>query len=284
MSVNIKIAGLAGRAPRPISWAYTGTFTTRDVTFMKREYLEIACLTGGILSLHGAGMFHFCTISGGGRSSAPENTENFSGGPGGGGAWLYNSYLWQDALIQTDYAVVIGAGAQTIDAVTGAGASSIGKLTTGNVGTAGNGGTGGGGGGNASSSTGRTGDANLKYPFWDTINFTAPFCAGGGGGGYYSASGGHKTGGAGGTNGGNGVNGGEAATTGGAGGYLGGGAGGNGGSTNAACTPGGDATFYGSGGGGGGGRGPSGNAYRNRSGEGYQGIVYIRILKEGLEP
>ncbi len=282
MSIRVNISDTHRISDVPIRWAYSGAHVARQVYFNARTYMEIACTGSGVFSFTGSGNCYVCLVGGGGRSSAPESTATPSGGPGGAGAYLYNHSFAIDDATQAAFAVEVGLGAQTVGAVTGAGASKFGALTTDTVGTEGDGGTGGGGGGNLNANRGGAGDGILKYPYGDTVNFASPHCGGGGGGGWYASGSSYCNGGAGGTNGGGGTDGTPTGYAGGAGGILGGGAGGNGGSTNAACTPGGDATTYGSGGGGGGGRGILGSAYRNRGGEGYQGIVYIRILKSTL--
>lgn len=121
------------------------------------------------------------------------------------------------------------------------------------------------------SDTDQYGDALHKYPFYDAAYFN-PHCGGGGAGGYYeTTSANRRNGGAGGTNGGNGTLGTTGGSSGGAAGNSSAGSGGSGSTPGA----GGDATYYGGGGGGGGYRDSSGAS--GKGGNGYAGVIWIRI-------
>ena len=189
------------------------------------------------------------------------------GGDGGAGAYLKNQVI--EAF--KSGSVVVGAGQ---------GVSSIADVSV-NAVSGRNGGTGGGG------PTGGTGDGISKYPFEDTgysLWAGKPHCGGGGQGAYasreFSDTGAGYSGGNGGTNGGNGypqASSWTSSPSGGVGGSYGGGNG-NGGE---GAGQGENATYYGSGAGG-------GLCYKHTDGKvllydggnGYQGIVYIRIPEE----
>ena len=121
------------------------------------------------------------------------------------------------------------------------------------------------------SDTDQYGDGLHKYPFYDAACFN-PHCGGGGAGGYYeTTSANRRNGGAGGTNGGNGTLGTTGGSSGGAAGNSSAGSGGSGSGPGA----GGDASYYGGAGGGGGYRDSTGTS--GKGGNGYAGVVWIRI-------
>ena len=244
-----------------LSITYTGTYTDYGMVTMSdgARYRLLAFTSSGTLSIEQPVNCEVCVVGGGANGAS-------AGGAGGAGGYLKNQAI-------TKYnggAVVVGA-AQA--------ASSVGEVSV-NAVSGKNGGTGAGG------KTAGTGDGISKYPFGDTgysLWAGKPHCAGGGAGGYSYRSGADEwdsySYGDGGSNGSNGSEQtfrrkyGTDNAPGGSGGLYGGGNGGN------ATSNGANATYYGSGAGGGG-------YYRyynddiSNGGNGYQGIVYIRIPED----
>ena len=244
-----------------LSITYTGAYTDYGMVTMSdgARYRLLAFTSSGTLSIEQPVNCEVCVVGGGANGAS-------AGGAGGAGGYLKNQAI-------TKYnggAVVVGA-AQA--------ASSVGEVSV-NAVSGKNGGTGAGG------KTAGTGDGISKYPFGDTgysLWAGKPHCAGGGAGGYSYRSGADAwdsySYGNGGSNGSNGSEQtfrrkyGTDNAPGGSGGLYGGGNGGN------ATSNGANATYYGSGAGGGG-------YYRyyndeiSNGGNGYQGIVYIRIPED----
>ena len=245
-----------------LSITYTGAHTDYGMVTMSdgARYRLLAFTASGTLSIEQPVNCEVCVVGGG--ANGAKATSN-GGGDGGAGAYLKN----QSVSAYNGGSVVVGAEQ---------GVSSIADVSV-NAVSGQNGGTGAGG------NTAGTGDGLSKYPFEDTgysLWAGKPHCAGGGNGTYeYKLNDGSikgYAGGNGGTNGGNGYRRGNYAPLppGGVGGSYGGGTGGDSTTMN-----GGNATYYGSGAGG-------GSFYYEQSGgasrigfggNGYQGIVYMRI-------
>ena len=237
-----------------LSITYTGAHTDYGMVTMSdgARYRLLAFTASGTLSIEQPVNCEVCVVGGGANGSKRSASE---GGDGGAGAYLKN----QSVSAYNGGPVVVGAR-QGVSSIAGVSVNAVsGK----------NGGTGAGG------KTAGTGDGISKYPFGDTgysLWAGKPHCAGGGQAATEVGFNGYK-GGDGGSNGGNGHPQGSnqvSKPSGGAGGSYGGGAGGSYGSS--ADEKGKNATYYGSGAGGGAG-------YSN-GGDGYQGIVYMRIPEE----
>ena len=257
---------------------YTGTMTDQIVLMSNVAYRLLTLTSSGTLTLSKSRKGDVWMVSGGARGTRY----------GGGGG--YTKQVAGVTLTGSMAAVVGAGGVYATDS--NPGKSTFLGNTTNAPGISGiqNGGSGGGGyGGNS----GGSGDGISKYPFGNAggaklkssgaiVSGTdKPHCGGGGGGGtednendrYYF-------GGAGGTNGGNGgtITNDSSGGDGGTGGDYGGGGGGTGVNDNA-FIHGKAATFYGSGGGGGGywinSKGT--RDLQGNGGDGYQGIIYIRI-------
>ena len=239
-----------------LSINYTGAHQDYGVVQMNDgDYRLLAFTSSGTLSIEQPVNCEVCVVGGGAYGTHD----------GGAGAYLKN----QSVSAYSGGSVVVGAEA---------GASSIADVSVNKV-SGKNGGTGAGG------YTAGTGDGISKYPFEDTgysLWAGKPHCAGGGQGAYVceTPQGDRQgyIGGDGGTNGGNGYPEGRNEVSYPYGGYGGTYGGGNGGSRAYGSGRGGNATYYGSGAGGGG-------YYENadhyvthsNGGDGYQGIVYMRI-------
>ena len=248
-----------------LSITYTGTHTDYGMVTMSdgARYRLLAFTSSGTLSIEQPVNCEVCVV-GGGANGAKATSSN--GGDGGAGAYLKN----QSVSAYNGGSVVVGARQ---------GVSSVADVSV-NAVSGQNGGTGA-GGHNAG-----TGDGISKYPFEDTgysLWAGKPHCGGGGQGAYGEPSDkpgydqGFK-GGDGGTNGGNGYPRGSNQVydpSGGVGGSYGGGPGGP---LHTIVATGVNATYYGSGGGGGRYRKKDdGTVKLYNGGNGYQGIVYIRI-------
>ena len=260
---------------------YTGTMTDQIVLMSNVAYRLLTLTSSGTLTLSKARKGDVWMVSGG------ANGTQYGGGGG------YTKQV-DGVTLTGSMAAVVGAGS-----VYATGSSRPGKSTfLGNTtnapdiswGVSLNGGSGGGGyRGNA----GGSGDGISKYPFGDAagaklkssgaivLGTDKPHCGGGGGGGVGdNESDPFYNGGDGGTNGGNGgtITNDSSGESGGAGGDYGGGEGGTGVNDNN-YIHGKAATFYGSGGGGGGYwtnlKGT--NNLQGNGGDGYQGIIYVRI-------
>lgn len=274
--------GVSPATNQPFSMSYTGTHTVSVVTLGVNSYDQWTLTGSGTLTIKGrekTGRVWLCGGGGGGSAGG-------SYGGAGGYTALDNYYSLKGRIQVTIGEGGRGATALGDDQATDGGDTVFGALTArgGGRGLVGGGGIGGTGGGKANLGTaGGTGDGVSKYPYGDTVNFLdRPHCAGGGGGGYEEGPSTtvtiRRTGGAGGTNGGASpaaptTN---TASTGGAGGAYGGGAG----SGATALAAGRNATYYGSGGGGGGGRSLNKTVTFTSGGNGYPGVVHIRILRE----
>lgn len=234
-----------------------------------KQYRLLEIKQSGTLSFNAAQLkkgirADVCIVSGGqggGRGGANH---------GGYGGRMLNLY----GLLLDDLSVVIGAGGA------GAASSNYGSLggqstlrrasDAGAMGPIPGVGTGGGRGGYSSSQGAyQFGDAIGKKPF-DDASYFSPHCGGGGGGAYSPGGGGNYTGGAGGTNGGDGAHRISVGSPQGQPGPAGDASAGAGGAYNAAGAA---ASYYGGGGGGG---GSNGTTDRN-GGNGYQGVVWVRI-------
>ena len=260
---------------------YTGTMTDQIVLMSNVAYRLLTLTSSGTLTLSKARKGDVWMVSGG------ANGTQYGGGGG------YTKQV-DGVTLTGSMAAVVGAGS-----VYATGSSRPGKSTfLGNTtnapdiswGVSLNGGSGGGGyRGNA----GGSGDGISKYPFGDAagaklkssgaivLGTDKPHCGGGGGGGVGdNESDRFYNGGAGGTNGGNGgtITNDSSGESGGAGGDYGGGEGGTGVNDNN-YIHGKAATFYGSGGGGGGywTNSKGTNNSQGNGGDGYQGIIYVRI-------
>lgn len=268
---------------------YTGTMTDQIVLMSNVAYRLLTLTSSGTLTMNKARKGDVWMVAGGNAGAYGE----YYGGAGG--------YSKQAAGVSfaanSGIAAVIGAGGKHVatrpsgtDTWFG-GKSSIGTTETAAPSSAGakacNGGTGGGGGGHYQDKTAGTGDGASKYPFGNSSGATLrstgalvsgtnePHSGGGAGGEVYDREDdSYAKGGAGGTNGGSG----GAGTNGTSGAASGGAKGGGNGGSESGTGMGGVATFYGSGGG-------AGSYYCDRHGEisrgsggdGYQGIIYIRI-------
>ena len=239
-----------------LSITYTGAHTDYGMVTMSdgARYRLLAFTASGTLSIEQPVNCEVCVVGGGANGSKATSYnggDGGDGGDGGAGAYLKN----QSVSAYNGGSVVVGAGQ---------GVSSIADVSV-NAVSGKNGGTGAGG------HTAGTGDGISKYPFEDTgysLWAGKPHCAGGGQGVEEHGENGF-TGGDGGTNGSNGYPGGRVIVSSpsrGEGGSYGGGTGGS-------ISNGENATYYGSGGGG----GVHNSDGDGLGGNGYQGIVYIRI-------
>ena len=246
-----------------LSITYTGAYTDYGMVTMSdgARYRLLAFTSSGTLSIEQPINCEVCVVGGGANGA---KAANGIGGAGGAGAYLKN----QSVSAYNGGSVVVGAGQ---------GVSSIADVSV-NAVSGKNGGTG------AGAHNAGTGDGISKYPFEDTgysLWSGKPHCAGGGQGAYeyrnaYGNIRGYN-GGNGGTNGSNGYPEGLNEIynpSSGVGGSYGGGVGGSHASYN-----GGNATYYGSGAGGGACYISNGTSYYN-GGNGYQGIVYMRIPED----
>lgn len=270
---------------------YTGTMTDQIVLMSNVAYRLLTLTSSGTLTLNKSRKVDVWMVAGGNAGAYGE----YYGGAGGYSDYTQNVTLRANSGISA----VVGAGGKRIatrptemsqDTWFG-GRSSLGAIGTKAPSSAGlkarDGGTGGGGGGSSTLPTAGTGNGWSKYPFENqsgaTLRSTGalvsgtnePHSGGGAGGEVYDREDdSYAKGGDGGTNGGSGGTR-KAGTSGAASGGAKGG--GNGGSE-AGSGSGGSATFYGSGGGAGSyycSRG--GEITRGMGGDGYQGIIYIRI-------
>jgi len=252
--------------------SYTGAYTMRNVTWNSRQYEEYQMTGSGTLTVTG-GPIAGCAVwlcGGGARGSTQPDCH------GGAGARAASN---TNAMLNGTYAVTVGAGSTSTAA---GGTSSLGTLlsATGgqNSGATQSGGT---GGGRCGAGTVFAGDGQTnKRPFNDTVNFPSVYCAGGGAGGYsdrINLPATYLRGGNGGTNGGSGAVGASVTSittaTPGTGGATGGGNGGNP-NTGAAGSAG---TTPGSGGGGGSRNAVVGGSTTQSPGNGYRGVVILRI-------
>ena len=282
---------------------YTGNYTDEEVTMSGEKFRLLTLTSSGTLTLSKDVDVDVWMI-GGGNGGADSDEGDGRGGGGGYSLFVRDIHTVRN----TGIPVVVGAGGtggfmtekwvededhedggKWVDVHTPAtvgGQSKFGSYATKLATVCANGGSG--GGASFGGQTAGTGDGVSKYPFEDSTYFEHPHGAGGGGGGYDNG----KTyvyynGGAGGSNGGNG---GKQESCGmgscvrSAGGNYGGGAGGRG-VHNTNDATGGNATYYGGGGGGGAisfwgmniGSGTSYSEYNYNGGNGYQGVVYVRI-------
>lgn len=255
---------------------YTGTMTDQIVLMSNVAYRLLTLTSSGTLTMNKARKGDVWTVSGGAMG-------NRYGG-GGGYTKQVNAITLTGSM-----AAVVGAGGYS-DGMTrsAAGKSSFAGAET-NAPVHNSYGNGGSGGGQYRSWTVGTGDGLSKYPFADTdgaklrstgsvvTGTNKPHSGGGGGGGSddreaetaYSGGNGGSNGSGGGSSKGGGTSGGE-------GGAYGGGDGGTG--DKSTDSNGKSATFYGCGGGGEGiYTNSSGREYNGQPGNGYQGIIYIRI-------
>lgn len=269
---------------------YTGTMTDQIVLMSNVAYRLLTLTSSGTLTFNKARKGDVWMVAGGNAGAYGE----YYGGAGGYSDYTKNVTFKANLGI----AAVVGAGGKKIatrptemsqDTWFG-GRSSLEAIGTKAPSSAGlkarDGGTGGGGGGSSTLPTAGTGNGWSKYPFENqsgaTLRATGavvsgtnePHSAGGGGGELRDKEyNNYAVGGNGGTNGGAG-----GARSGGSGHASGGVKGGGNGGANEAPYQGGNGTFYGSGGG-------AGSLYRTKSsgsrryvgGDGYQGIIYIRI-------
>ena len=248
-----------------LSITYTGAHTDYGMVTMSdgARYRLLAFTSSGTLSIEQPVNCEVCVVGGGANGAKAAGDR---GGDGGAGAYLKN----QSVSAYNGGSVVVGAGQ---------GVSSIADVSV-NAVSGKNGGTGAGG------QTAGTGDGISKYPFEDTgysLWAGKPHCGGGGQGAFATPIYGNPptgtSGGNGGTNGGNGyeqVNG-QSPPSGGVGGSYGGGKGNSG----EGAGQGENATYYGSGAGGGLCYEPKyDNFLYYNGGNGYQGIVYIRIPED----
>lgn len=252
---------------------YTGTMTDQIVLMSNVAYRLLTLTSSGTLTLSKSRKADVWMVSGGASG-------NIWGGGGG-----YTKQI-SAAVLSGSMAAVVGSGG-TIDGIS-AGKSSFAGTET-NAPARYNGGIGGSGGGQGYGNPAGTGDGLSKYPFADAggaklrntgvivAGTDKPHCGGGGGGGYDDEETGRFFGG--GNGGSNGSNGGDRRSGevgGGEGGAYGGGTGGV--SGRYSDRDGANATFYGSAGGGYGTYiASNGRDYVGSDGNGYQGIIYIRI-------
>lgn len=270
---------------------YTGTMTDQIVLMSNVAYRLLTLTSSGTLTLNKSRKVDVWMVAGGNAGAYGE----YYGGAGGYSGYTQNVTLRANLGI----AAVVGAGGKRIatrptemsqDTWFG-GRSSLEAIGTKAPSSAGlkarDGGTGGGGGGSSTLPTAGTGNGWSKYPFENqsgaTLRSTGalvsgtnePHSGGGAGGEMYDREDDfYAKGGAGGTNGGSG----RTRTAGTSGAASGGAKGGGNGGSEAGSGIGGSATFYGSGGGAGSyycSRG--GEITRGMGGDGYQGIIYIRI-------
>lgn len=248
---------------------YTGAYTDQlEVTMSGKKYRLLTLTGSGTLTVDAEVNADVWLCNGG-------NSGIGAGYEGGGGGY----FLRLDKVaLQKSTACIIGAGGHatnyTSGTAKGGGTTSFGEETPDtqpNGSNCKNGASGGGaGGGSAGSGCGQS-----TVPFEEASVFGV-HSAGGGGGANEDREINDKYGG--GTGGSNGANGGTrvgASNVGGTGGEKGGGKGGN------STSDGDDATFYGSGGGGGGYYcNRNGNETRSYPGDGYQGVIYVRIPYE----
>lgn len=253
-------AALAAVDVSALAIAYTGNMTDEIVTMGDgNQYRLLTLISSGTLSIPAEVKADVWLCGGGARGGGtPSDTATH----GGGGGYVNSAY---NQSIQNTVATVGAAS----------GASSFGGITA-NGATGANGGSGGGQGGYPWNSPKGTGAGVTTYPFGDTTYFAGkPHCAGGSGGSYESDDGGdYNRAGSGGSNGsdGSGTQY-QVAPTQVPGGLLGGGYGGK--TINGYSWDGGNASFYGSGGGG---RGLNWkDSFANNGGNGYQGVIYMRI-------
>ena len=267
---------------------YTGTMTDQIVLMSNVAYRLLTLTSSGTLTFNKARKGDVWMVAGGNAGAYGE----YYGGAGGYSDYTKNVTFKANLGI----AAVIGAGAKNVATVPNAnndtwfgGRSSLEAIGTKAPSSAGlrarDGGTGGGADARDNESAG-TGDGLSKYPFESqsgaTLRATGavvsgtnePHSAGGGGGELRDKEyNNYAVGGNGGTNGGAG-----GARSGGSGHASGGVKGGGNGGASEAPYQGGNGTFYGSGGG-------AGSLYRTKSsgsrryvgGDGYQGLIYIRI-------
>ena len=257
---------------------YTGDYTDQpDVVMSDGKTYRLLTLTGsGTLTLDASvkADVWLCAGGNGGRGSG------YHGGGGG-------NFVQSDGLqLELSTVCVVGAGGEATTS------TSFGELlaeqVTGTQQPSGTsryasacGASGGGAGGrgttlNASNRSGFGGGVST-VPFLDTENFD-PHSAGGGGGGLRDREkDDDNSGGAGGSDGSDGESRSGTGYDAGAGGEKGGGVGGKGSTSGAGS----DATFYGSGGGGGGYYTSTGGTNTGSAGgNGYQGVIYVRIPYE----
>lgn len=280
-NIKTKYTGISGVARKyfgsidvsKLSITYTGTMTDQIVEMSGTQYRLLTLTSSGTLTVDQEVNAEVWMCSGG--SSGKWASSGLTGGGGAGGFVASGN-----AVLFGNMAAIVGAGGKPINSkpyYSPGEASSFGGIVTsvnftggadeGYFGYGVSGGSGGGSGGTGYSAG--SGDGISKYPFNDSAYFPDPHCAGGGGAGYLLSAAPDLLfviGGGGGSNGGNGestIGISEGRFLGGAGGNKGGGEGGSGSSSKGS-----DATYYGSGGGGG---------NENYGGNGYQGVIYVRI-------
>ena len=260
---------------------YTGDYTDQaDVVMADGKTYRLLTLTGsGTLTIPEAvkADVWLCAGGNGGR------TGGYHGG--GGGNFVQSDGLQLDA--STVCTIGAGSSAATGSSNGFGGATTFGSLTaaqtTGSY-KAASGASGGGAGGRGTNTNSQakagTGGGVSTVPFLDATLFV-PHSAGGGGGAYEDETEDEYTGGgAGGSDGAGGGSRKGASYDGGAGGEKGGGTGGKA-SASTNTRKGGAATFYGAGGGGGGYlRDSNSDTYSGTGGDGYQGVIYVRIPYE----
>lgn len=252
---------------------YTGAMTDQIVLMSNVAYRLLTLTSSGTLTLSKSRKADVWMASGGASGDRC----------GGGGGYTKQISA---AVLNGSMAAVVGSGGTT--AGISAGKSSFAGTET-NAPARDNSGIGGSGGGQGYGNPAGTGDGLSKYPFADAggaklrntgvivAGTDKPHCGGGGGGGYDDEESGRFFGG--GNGGSNGSNGGDVRhgeVGGGEGGAYGGGTGGI--SDRYSDRDGANATFYGSAGGGYGTYiASNGKDYVGYDGNGYQGIIYVRI-------
>lgn len=267
-----KIAVASGIDVAAMVIGYTGAFSDQKDVVMSGKTYRLLTLTGsGTLTVPEEVTADVWMCAGGsGGGSGFDGSYNF----GGAGGYVAEA---DEIKVSGSVVCVIGAGSAGMGVTTigSSGSTSFGSICSA-AGVAGKDGGSGGGGG----ITAGTGAGKSTVPFLDTSEFD-PHSAGGGGGGYRDMEDSVEyKGGAGGSNGSKGNGRKSGGYSGGAGGNKGGGAGGKSGSSTSNVM-GSDATFYGSGGGGGAVYW-SGDGEKNYDygGDGYQGVIYVRIPYE----
>lgn len=268
MSLLTGQAVISQSLKKKASFTYTGACSRSTVTYNGIGYLQLALTGSGILNVIGEADAYLWLCSGG-NSGEASTVSTGDAGRGGGGGNILSGEL---ALASGSYVATIGSGGTVptsghgIGGTTKFGSLSVSSSTTGQNGAS--------GGGAAYGKSAGMGASVTTYPFKDTANFASrPHCGAGAGGTHYGSP--HYKGGNGGTNGGNG---GEISSTSSTTTYATGGAyGGGNGAASGSYLNAGSATYYGSGGGG------KYFAINSKAGNGYQGIIYIRIPLEQVD-
>lgn len=279
----------AGLDIASIAITYTGNYTDKVVTMNGKTYRLLTLTSSGTLTLEEPVIGDVWMVGGGASGQKGIYSPMRGGNGGGGGMSRFDKNI---TITKTNTAIIGSGGIAPTGNMDGAigGQSSFNSLSTPVPSYFNDGGSGGGqGGNNAGNDSGAAvwasnGDGLSKWPF-EVANLSGMNLHSGGGGGgtmlnasiyyyYYGGNGGS-----------NGSGGNQDATsysssarrTGGA---YGGGTGGNG--EDESNVNGGNATYYGSGGGGGGAcsADKARDSYNGDAGNGYQGVVYVRIPYE----